>query len=96
MIQTADQMSAKRKKVSPELSTEERLHHLSKDRRGRWEVRIRIQNGLKLVGTPVRIRLGRISEAEAVRQRDIHLRVLGEVGALVMLRKQKRGYLDQK
>jgi len=69
--------------------SDNRLHHLTKDAGG-WVMRVTVYRGPKLTGKALRVRLGRVSEAAAVRQRDCYLRVLREVGAVLLMRQQKR------
>jgi hypothetical protein len=70
--------------------SDDRLHHLTKDARGRWEMRITVQFDPNLVGEPVRIKLGKCTEAQAIKKRDQHLRTLAKAGVTVKLRKQRR------
>jgi hypothetical protein len=69
--------------------SDERLHHLTKDAGG-WVMRVTVDRGPKLTGKPLRIRLGKCTEKQAIRQRDNYLRVLGQVGAVVKMRKMRK------
>lgn len=69
---------------------ENMLHHLSKDVRGRWEIRVTIDQGRAFVGKPLRIKIGRCTEEEAIRRRDEHLKILRRAGVIVKLREQTR------
>lgn len=73
-----------------ETEKDDRLHHLSRDTRGRWEMRVTLNRGKLITGEPFRMKLGKCSEAEAIRRRDRQLRTLDRTGVKVKLRKQKR------
>ncbi len=74
--------------VDPENT--DRLHHLSRDNRGRWEIRLTIDKGKRITGKPIRIKLGKCTEAEAIRQRDLQITTLNKAEVKIILRKQKR------
>ena len=67
------------------------LHHLIWDKqRGRWEVRLTIDVGKKLVGKRIRVKLRTADAHEAMRQRDVLIVGYKKLGLTVRDRRQKR------
>jgi len=74
----------------PKADQADRLHHLSRDRRGRWTIRLTLDQGNKVTGRPIRIHLGKCTEEDAIRHRDLQIATLKKAGVKLILRKQKR------
>jgi hypothetical protein len=76
---------------SGELPPGGHLHHLTFDSsRGKWEVRLTIVCGPKIVGKKVRIKLGVCDEETAISKRDTILKAYAKAGLIVKMRKQRR------
>lgn len=75
---------------NPHEPESDRLHNLSRDTNGRWVARFTVYQGSKVVGKPIRIKLGKITEAQAIRRRGQHIRALKDAGVTVKIRKQRR------
>jgi hypothetical protein len=55
---------------------------------GRWEIRLTIDRGRKLVGERIRVKLGRCTEEDAIRRRDTVLKAYEKAGVIVTQRRK--------